>query len=99
MDGYQRPGGNSPQPQARGEAIFLTLIVNDPFAPLRLPHLVAPHCRPCLASMNPGADEVTDRVVRAPEPPSTANGHHQPQPMNVKLARSLNPRPTARALS
>jgi hypothetical protein len=34
------------------------------------------------------------RSRRIPEPPSTVNMHHQPQPMNVKLARVLNPRPT-----
>ena len=30
----------------------------------------------------------------APEPPSTANGRHQQQPVNLKLARGLNPRAT-----
>ncbi len=29
-----------------------------------------------------------------PEPPSTVNGHHQQQPMNLKLARDSDPRAT-----
>jgi hypothetical protein len=32
----------------------------------------------------------------APEPPSMANGRHQQQPANLKLARALNPASNAR---
>jgi hypothetical protein len=35
----------------------------------------------------------------APEPPSTANGHHEQQPVNKKLERALNPGPTHRTRS
>jgi hypothetical protein len=31
-----------------------------------------------------------------PEPPSTANDHHQQQPANMKLARALGPASNAR---